>query len=226
MSLSALVGGTSGPDGIPSGRFRDLFNLGQPFAAQAFQGIQPAAQQLGGEFLDSSRGFLNQAATSANALSGLLGPGFAGAQLAGLSSLLNQNFSQNVLPQIMDRAVGAGQVGSQQQTRALLQGAEQYVNRPLFQGAGDILQSDLFNQRASAGMLGQIQNQAAGIGLPGASQAFNLGLAPFTAPFAPLQSMANLLGSMAPRPFDQSDGLIPAVSGLMTGAANVGGLFK
>ena len=214
MGLTAtLLGGNTGADGIPSGRFRDLFNQSGPLASNISQQLSGFAPGLGTNLANQGQQFLGQLPNSGASLLPFMQPGFGAAQIGGLASILNQNFQEQISPFIKSQAVGAGQLGGSRQVQELLQQAELNVNRPLVQQAGNILQSDLFRRQQAAGQFGQQQLAGNLGGLQSLQAPLNVAMAGFNAPLSPLATQAGLLASM-PQRQQMTGGLLPAVSDL------------
>lgn len=143
-------------------------------------------------------------------------------QIDQLGTDINRQFQQQ-LPGITSQAVGGGQLGGGRQ--GVAQGLLGQSSIDAFQrGATQLRSDDIGRQLQAAGALGGLQGQAAGqlgqlggqgfLGQQGLQQQgqlgagqlnlggqqalggqFNLGLAPFSAQFGPLQSLAQIIGS-------------------------------
>ena len=192
--------------------------LAQQQLPQVQQIAQPLAQQLGGQ----GQTLLNQIQGSADLLTPFADPGYGQQQLAGLTSLVNQNFSENILPSIKRSALGSGQLGGSMQTDLLLRGARDAVNTPLFQQGGNILQAERALSQSAAQGVGQLQNVGGVGGLSQLGNLFNLqAVLPFAAEFGPLQQMAGLLGNPVTTQSSQG-GIIPGLAGLAGGLGEFG----
>jgi hypothetical protein len=146
--------------------------------ASAQQATVPgAAAAQSGQVMPAARFGLTQMQQFANPNSDL-----AQRQTAALADTVGQQFGRTILPQITSSAGLGGNIGGSRE--ALAKGvAAGDAAQAISSGATDFF-SNAYNQAATA----------AGA-LPGmASQVFNLGMAPFQAAWAPLTSLAGVLG--------------------------------
>jgi hypothetical protein len=220
-ALSAM-GGSTGPDGIPTGRIKELRNLYQPAAFDAFSGIgqnlgfgsafNQGIQQGGQNLFGTLQGAGSQ-------LQGLLGPGFAQQQLQGLTGLLQENLGQS-LGNIDRGALGQGVLGSGRSGVAAGQAIGD-TQRALMAGGANLLQGDLNARRTSAANLGNINVGAGTGGINAMGQLQQAALSPFMQQFSPLQAYGSMLG-MGTYPQQQGGGWFQNLNQLGNTAANLG----
>ncbi len=114
-----------------------------------------------------------------------------------------RNLAENILPELRSGGVAAGAPGG---SRAYIaQGlAAQGAQTQFAQGASRMRTADLAQRDQMAGLYSSMQMQAAG-GYAGlADQAYNLGMAPYSAAWMPALNYANILGS--PTVLTESEG--------------------
>lgn len=130
-------------------------------------------------------------------------------QLGNATNDITQNFQRNILPSITSNAGLAGGIGGSRM--ALAQGVAGGDAASAIAKAGTDIYSNMYNTGAqSAAGLTDAMSQAAGM-IPSAAQGiYNLGMAPFQAQWAPLTSLAGILGG--PTTLSQSYGLSQAQS--------------
>jgi hypothetical protein len=128
-------------------------------------------------------------------------------QLGSATADITQNFQRNILPSITSNAGLAGGIGGSRM--ALAQGVAGGDAASAIAKAGTDIYSNMYNTGAqSAAGLTDAMSQAAGM-LPSAAQGiYNLGMAPFQAQWAPLTSLAGILGG--PTTLSQSYGISQA----------------
>jgi hypothetical protein len=125
-------------------------------------GNMPAPYAYANQLSDQGVGNLQSASTAMNPFAQ---QGYGGLQMAGLTSLLNNNLQTNMLPGIRDAANMAGGFGGS--GMGIAQGqAMGDTNRALFEGAGNIMQTDLQRRQDAAYQGGQL-NLGAAQQLPG-----------------------------------------------------------
>jgi hypothetical protein len=163
--------------GPQAGGLTGLYNQAGQLQQQQQGQVAGAANQLGQQVQPAGQFGLDQMMQFANPNSQL-----AQQQTANLADTVGQEFGRTILPQIQSGAGLSGNIGGSRQK--LAQGvAAGDAARQISQGATDFF-SNAYNQAG----------QAAGA-LPGmASSVFNLGMQPFQAAWAPLSSLAGILG--------------------------------
>lgn len=114
-------------------------------------------------------------------------------QLGSATSDITQNFMRNIMPGITSGAGLTGNIGGSRQ--ALAQGVAAGDAASAIGKAGTDIYSNMWNTGAQAAAgLTDAASQAAGM-IPGMAQGiYNLGMSPFQAQWAPLTSMAGILG--------------------------------
>lgn len=114
-------------------------------------------------------------------------------QLSNATSDITQNFQRSILPSITQGAGLTGNIGGSRM--ALAQGTAMGDAASAISKAGTDIYSNIYNTAAqSAAGLTDAASQAAGM-LPTVAQGiYNLGMSPFQASWAPLTSLAGILG--------------------------------
>lgn len=174
MSFGASSGGSrsvTDPSTVWSGQapfLQSLYGRAQQTANQQYGGQGPL-EDITSFSQRTSQDLIGQANQGSPWLSG---------QIKGLGEDIGQFFNQQILPGISNEAGGHGQYGGARQS--IGEGmAGQDALRQFQRGATDLRAQDYANGPARA------------------SQLYNLGMAPYSAQFAPLQQLASLLGNPA-----------------------------
>lgn len=176
--------------------------------------VGAAANNLAQPGVAASQGALSNLQGIANMqgpLAGYANPNsdLARQQLANATSDITQNFQRNILPSITSGAGLVGGIGGSRQ--ALAQGVAGGDAASAISKAGTDIYNNIYNTgaQAAAGLTDAASSAASAI--PGMAQGiYNLGMSPFQAQWAPLTSLAGILGG--PTALGQSYGLSQAQS--------------
>jgi len=202
--INQMMPGFSGP--LMGAGQQALGGLGRGLADSGFIGA-------GGRALGDQR-FLNTLAERSQ-----IGNPFAQQQIGQFGEDIGRFYREQLLPGIGAQSQMAGQLGGSRQ--GIAQGlAAQGVTQQFARGATQILNDSAGQalQAAQAGMSGQLGQgmglaQVGGIGnqagqglINSLAPLFNLGLAPYAAEFAPLMTLAGILGSPTVLSSQQSRG--------------------
>lgn len=174
QSLAQSAQGVWGPQ---AGALADMYGKASGLANSQASQVPAAATRLAGKVTPQAQYGLNQMQQFANPNSAL-----AQRQTADLASTVGDQFKRQIMPGIQSAAGLGGNIGGSRQ--ALAQGvAAGDAAKAISSGATDFF-SNAYNQAASAAQA-----------LPGMAQSvYNLGMQPFQAAWAPLSSMAGILG--------------------------------
>lgn len=153
------------------------------FVQQMFPAARQAVSGLQG--IGAGRSPIEQYATPNNAL--------AAQQLQAMSGEISQNFARQIMPQLQG---GAGLAGGLGQSRHMLaQGVAAGDAARQIANAGTNLYSQQYQIGANAAAGATDARLAALQAVPqAASQAFNLGMSPYQASWAPISALAQILG--------------------------------
>lgn len=180
QQLTNLYGQAQGLMGQQQGQVGAAANK---FSQQGVQASQAGLNSLQG--IANMQGPLSQYAQPNSAL--------AQQQLGNATADITQNFQRNIMPGITSGAGLTGNIGGSRQ--ALAQGVAAGDAASAIGKAGTDIYSNMWNTGAQAAAgLTDAASQAAGM-IPSAAQGlYNLGMSPFQAAWAPLTSMAGILG--------------------------------
>jgi hypothetical protein len=160
-------------------------------------GLSEAAERL----FDSGTGFLGDLQNlsgeteSGDFLSGLIsgGSGLVDENISALGEDLGQFFTEELLPGITNEAVSGLALGGGRQ--GVAQGkAVESISREFRRGSLDIRNADLQRRTDAATAVSTNKVSAAGAGLLGAQQQFDLANAGLLAPFSPFLTLSQILG--------------------------------
>lgn len=155
----------------------NMYNQATGLANSQAGQVGPAAQRLAGQVMPGANFGLSQMMQFANPNSAL-----AQQQTANLANTIGDQFNRTILPGIRTGAGIGGNIGGSRE--ALAKGvAAGDAARAISEG-GTNFYANAYNQAAQAASQ-----------LPAmAGQIYNLGMSPFSAQWAPLQSLAGILG--------------------------------
>lgn len=210
QSMNASTQNVWGPQG---NALQGLYGQAQQLAGQ--QGnVGQAAAGLANPGVAAGRGALSSLSNIANMggpLARYANPnsGLASQLLGNATSDITQNFQRNILPSITSGAGLVGGIGGSRQ--ALAQGVAGGDAANAISKAGTDIYNNIWNTgaQAAAGLTDAASQAASAI--PGMAQGiYNLGMSPFQARWAPLTSLAGILGG--PTVLGSSYGLSQAQS--------------
>lgn len=181
--------------------------------AQALAGKQAGAGAASQALVDRNMGAVNQGIGAMGKIAGGGGPlaayaqpnnALARQQLDAASAAIGENFQRNIIPGITSAAGQVGGIGGSRE--ALARGvAAGDASNAIARAATDIYSQQYgIGAQAAAGQTDAMLTAASA--MPGAAtSAVNLGMSPYAAAWAPLQSMAQILGG--PTVLGQSSGM-------------------
>lgn len=157
---------------------------------QALAGAAPALGAGLGGFMGAAAGQLPGQQTLQQAMS-QTNPWLESA-ISGVGQDIGQNLAENILPTLRSGGVAAGQFGGSR--GQIAQGlAAQGAQEEFSQVANQMRMQDISRQQAAAGMLTQSQLAGAAGAMQGAPMAFQFGMSPYNAQWAPLNQYARLI---------------------------------